>query len=158
MPQTLRNSSTKTRPKTTSLQPQASTFPPTTLKNMMHRSSTNASSSSIREKMTGKTPLEIGTRGTVGSLIMQEIEYFSRLEINCKKKPRCQLPETACTSSCSRPKLGSLITTPKKKKKGSSRLIPSMCSMVDVVERNQPNLSSGFSYRTLKADVKTLQV
>lgn len=155
MPPSPRNSSTKTRPKTTSLQPQASTFPPT-LKNMMHKSSTNASS--IGEKMTGKTPLEIGTRGTVGSLIMQEIEYFSQLEINCKKQPRCQLPETACTSSCSRPKLGSLITTPKKKKKGSSRLIPSMCSMVDIVERNQPNLSSGFSYRTLKADVKTLQV
>lgn len=25
-------------------------------------------------------PVEIGTRGTVGSLVMREIEYFSRLD------------------------------------------------------------------------------
>lgn len=27
-------------------------------------------------------PLEVGTRGTVGSLVMQEIKYFSQLELN----------------------------------------------------------------------------
>ncbi|KAL6314144.1 hypothetical protein AAG906_011885 [Vitis piasezkii] len=42
--------------------------------------------------MAAQNPVEIGTRGTVGSLIMQEIEYFSRLEIgrkDCSQKPQC---------------------------------------------------------------------
>lgn len=151
----LRNSSTKTSPKTTSLQPQPSNNVPIA-KNNQHIS--GSSGSSITEKMTRKNPLEIGTRGTIGSLIMQEIEYFNQLEINGKRESRCQLQEKASTSSCSGQKLGSLITIPEKKKKGSKRLIPSMCSMVDVAERNRQNLNIEFSYKTLKADVKTLQI
>lgn len=157
---TMANSPYEIRLKTTSLQVQASTFS-TTPEKMICKSSTNASS--MAERMAGKTPVQIGTRGTVGSLITQEIEYFTQLEKksqNISQKPfECKLPDEGSTSSCSKPNLGSIITIPRKKKKGSSRLLPSMCSMVDVVEkRNQPDLSSTFSYRSLKADVSTLQV
>ncbi|XP_039064317.1 uncharacterized protein LOC120209344 [Hibiscus syriacus] len=82
-------------------------------------------------------PVEIGTRGTVGSLIMQEIEYFSQLELGCKdgpKKPRSNV--------------GPVAATRKKKKRGSSRLIPSMCSMVEISD-NRPVGVSGFGYRNL---------
>lgn len=128
---------------------------------MVYNSSSDASS--VSERMAGKTPVEIGTRGTVGSLITHEIEYFAQLEIKCQNMSRKnlerKLSDAGSISSCSKPNLGSIIPTPKKKKKGSNRLIPNMCSMVDVVEkRNQPNLSSRFSYRSLKADVNTLQV
>lgn len=153
------SSPTKIRPETTSLQVQASTFSPTLER--IRKSGSNASS--IAERMAGKTPAQIGTRGTVGSLVTQEIEYFTQLEMksqNTLQKPLDRkLPNAGTTSSCSKPNLGSIITILKKKKKGSSRLLPSMCSMVDVVEkRNQPNLGSSFSYRSLKADVNTLQV
>ncbi|CAK9138065.1 unnamed protein product [Ilex paraguariensis] len=156
MSTTLSNSPTMRRPKTTSLQPQVSTFPPT-IQNTMYKSSTNATT--MPEKMGTKIPIEIGTRGTIGSLIMQEIEYFSQLELGCRnasEKSRCQVTGRASTSSYSRPKVVSLIRTPKKKK-GGSRFIPRMCSVVEVAD-NQPNVISGFNYRNLKADVQRVQV
>lgn len=130
------------------------------LEHVRYKSSTN--SSSTAKRMDGKPPVGIGTKGTVGSLVLQEIEYYRQLEINCRdnsqKEPDPQLPGAGSTISLSKPNLGSSITMPTKKKKGSNRIIPSMCSMVDVVEKkNQPHLTSRFSYRSLKADVKTLQ-
>ncbi|KAA8526960.1 hypothetical protein F0562_008811 [Nyssa sinensis] len=112
----------------------------------------------IPKEMATKTPVEIGSRGTVGSLIMQEIEYFSRLELGCRgssQKPHCQITDMGSTSN-PRPKLGSLIMAAKKKKRGGRRLVPSMCSMVEVADRNPPNGIAGFSYRNLKADVKKI--
>ncbi|KAM7504157.1 hypothetical protein LguiB_003061 [Lonicera macranthoides] len=90
---------------------------------MMHNKS---STSTSLEKMMAKTPVEIGTRGIVGSLVLREIEYFSQLELGYEtnsNKPRCQHKDMATTSSNSRPKLRSLITTPRRKKKGSNKLI-----------------------------------
>ena len=92
---------------------------------------------------------------------MKEIEYFSQLELGCQdksEKPRCQFPKTASTSAHSRPqKLRSLIKTPERKK-GGSKFISSMCSMVEVAESTRPNMTiSGFNYRNLKADVKKMQ-
>lgn len=120
---------------------------------MMQESSTGTSL--IADKMAAKTPVEIGTRGTVGALILQEIEFFSRLKLDSEDsshKPSCQ-------RSYSKPKLASIITTPKRKKRGSSRLVPSMCSMVEVAETiNQAKVISRFSYKNLKADVQQLQI
>lgn len=129
------------------------------LEQMIHKSSTSSSSAA---KSMGKPLVGIGTKGTFGSLILQEIEYFRQLEINYReksqKKPERQLSGAASTISFSKPNLGFTTTMPTKKKKGSNKIIPSMCSMVDVVEKkNQPRLRSRFSYRSLKADVKTLQ-
>lgn len=105
--------------------------------------------------MDAKTPIEVGTRGTVGFLIMKEIEYFTNLESD---KPQDQFTEMASTSSHPKPKFGSFTTTPGKKKKGGRKLIPNMCSTVDVAKSNRSNVTSGLSYRNLKGDdVKKLQ-
>lgn len=106
--------------------------------------------------MNAKTPVEVGTRGTVGFLIMKEIEYFTNLESD---KPQDQFTEIASTSSHPKPKFGSFTTTPGKKKKGGGRkLIPNMCSTVDVAKSNRSKVTSGLSYSNLKGDdVKKLQ-
>ncbi|WOH04207.1 hypothetical protein DCAR_0623616 [Daucus carota subsp. sativus] len=137
----------------------SSTSPPI-VEHVVYKSST--SSLSTMKRMDGKPPAGIGTKGTVGSLVLQEIEYFRQLEMKCRedlrKKPEPKVVGVVSTISFSKPNPGARATMPKKKKKGSSRIIPSMCSMVDVVEKkNQSNLRSRFSYRSLEADVKTLQ-
>lgn len=143
----LSQSPTKTRHKTTSLQP---------LQNTLHKHD------AIGEKMAAKCkPVAIGTTGTVGSLIMQEIEYFNQLELgsrNSSSKSHHQVIDTASSSEFTGPKLGSLVGVSKKKKRGSNRLIPSMCSMVEVAESNRPSQFSGFTYRNLKTDLKRLQI
>ena len=116
------------------------------------------------EKMAAFPPVEIGTRGTVGSLVLKEIEYFNQLElggrVNSKTMAQSRVKDMACSSSttslCSKPNFGSLSATQKKKKRGS-KLLPSMCSMVEVSESNNSIGISGFCYRNLKTDVKNLQ-
>ncbi|KAK3024275.1 hypothetical protein RJ639_043137 [Escallonia herrerae] len=120
---------------------------------VMYKSSNIASK--VPETMATKFPVEIGTRGTVGSLIMQEIEYFSRLELDCRESSQIHTPSA---SENTRPKHGSMTKTSQKKKRARSRLIPSMCSVVEVAESSHQNVASGFSYSTLKADVKRLQL
>lgn len=159
MPHTLTNSPTNTSPHTTSsIQPEASNSSSTLHRKAVSKSCTNALQ--IPKKMTAKTtPVEIGTRGTVGSLILREIEFFSQLELGCQDslhKP-CKPTEKPSSSSSNKIKLGSLTTPPKKKKKAGSKFIPSMCNMVEVAESSQPTSKSGFSYRNLKADIKSLQ-
>ena len=114
------------------------------------------------KKMASYNPMEIGTRGTVGSLVMKEIEYFSQLELSnhCNsEKPRPQDTDTASSSSShsSKPTLGSVSSTQKKKKKVGSKLLPSMCSMVEVSDKNRPVGIPGFSYMNLKTNVKNFQ-
>lgn len=155
MPHTL----PKTSPQTTnSLQPEPSNLSSTLHRKAVSKSSTNALQ--IPKKMTAKTtPVEIGTRGTVGSLILQEIEFFSQLELGCQDslhKPR-KPTEKPSSSSSNKINRGSLATPPKKKRRAGRKLIPSMCNMVDVAESSQPTSKSGFSYRNLKADIKSLQ-
>ncbi|XP_073059714.1 uncharacterized protein [Primulina eburnea] len=112
---------------------------------------------SMPHENTGAKPnlVAIGTRGTVGSLFKKEIDYFSRLELGtrrCSREPSRDLASSA--SSCvnfSDPKIESTINIARKKKRGSNRLIPSMCAVVEVVERYQ---TSGFTYRNLKSDLK----
>ncbi|OIT21194.1 hypothetical protein A4A49_65672 [Nicotiana attenuata] len=41
--------------------------------------------SRFSDKMSASVPVEMGTRGTVGSLLKKEIEYFKRLELDCKR-------------------------------------------------------------------------
>nr|XP_016433599.1 PREDICTED: uncharacterized protein LOC107760093 [Nicotiana tabacum] len=110
----------------------------------------------VAEKMAANNPLvEIGSRGTVGSLVLQEIEYFSRLQLNhhnSMNKPCRQVSDVASTNSHSRPNLGSLVTNLKKKRR-SCKLMPSMCSMVEVAECNPPAAISRFTYKNLKADI-----
>ena len=124
-------------------------------KHNMHKSS--IISTRVSEDMAAQNPVQIGT---VGSLVMQEIKYFSQLEISCRessKKPQPHVTSLASTSNQSKTTLGSVITTPKKKMKGGSRRIPRIRSMVEVSDSSRPNAISRFSYRNLKSDVKKLQ-
>lgn len=159
MPETQSNLHSKPRLRASSLHPQASAFPPTpTGEKMMYKSFTLATP--VPEKTTTRIPAEIGTRGTFASLMMKEIECFSQLELGCRDKleKSCRrFRSMASTNDHSRPKLGSWVTTPKRKKKGGSKFIPSMCSLVEVAESTRPDIISGFNYRNLKADVKQLQ-
>ncbi|KAF9666955.1 hypothetical protein SADUNF_Sadunf16G0282400 [Salix dunnii] len=127
------------------------------IKHNMHKSSTIATR--VSQDMAAQHPVQIGTRGTVGSLIMQEIKYFSQLELSCQessKKPQPHITTMASTSNQSKTTLGSVVTTPKKKMKGGSRRLPRICSMVEVSDSSRPYGISGFSYRNLKSDVKRL--
>lgn len=142
MPNTLSNSPTKTKPETT-IQPQSSTFPPK-IKEILCVSQCY---SSLPEKMSN--PIAIGTKGTVGSLVMQEIEYFNRLDLNG--------PGFALARELSRSKRESVTKVPGKKKRRSKKLIPSMCSTAEVAESNQQKASSKWAYMNLKADVKRKQ-
>lgn len=164
MSQTESNFPTNARPQTTSLHQKATSSSSSSnpSKQKMYKPSTI--STTDPEKMVAYNPVEIGTRGTVGSLVMKEIEYFSQLELSSRsnsEKPRSHITDMASSSSSishsSKPTFGSVLTSQKKKKKGGNRLLPSMCSMVEVSDKNRPVGISGFSYRNLKTDVKNLQ-
>lgn len=115
MSHTLSKSPTKMRPEA-AIRPQASTFPPSVKEKVQISHSFGLAFS---DKMALKSnPVAIGTRGTVGSLIMQEIEYFSRLEMGCQSssnKPARQLANSASTGGFSKSKLESLITVQESK-------------------------------------------
>lgn len=126
---------------------------------------------------TAATPLAIGTRGTVGSLVRREIEYFRRVELDrpessmkpCLKKlvPVSETNTTTATSSSRSSKtiaLGSLLTMSWRRKKrrvsnsnssssNTSSFLPSMCSAVEVSESKRFDGIPGFSYRNLKSDI-----
>ncbi|KAF7831408.1 hypothetical protein G2W53_013741 [Senna tora] len=88
-------------------------------------------------------PVEVGTRGTVGSLLKREIEYFRRLEPgNSRDRPgknRSKMKDMGCSASGGggKKKQGSSSSS-------SSKMLPSMCSMVDVSDHmSRPHNGSG---------------
>ncbi|KAI8525153.1 hypothetical protein RHMOL_Rhmol13G0206700 [Rhododendron molle] len=120
------------------------------------------------------SPVEVGTRGTVASLVMKEIEYFRGLELESRKPQehivgvgeastssrRSSSSSSGSSSSSSNflPSFGFLVMTwRRKKRRGSGGFVPSMCSAVEV-EDNSLNGIPGFNYRNLKADVKKYQL
>ncbi|KAL1347791.1 hypothetical protein HN51_023821 [Arachis hypogaea] len=152
MPQSLCSLPTRTKPQTTLL----------STKQIMHKSTTIATNDM---KVTAEfAPVQIGTRGTVASLIMQEIEYFSRIQSNSQDRSyRSKSQITEVGSSVSTNSRATTIVSPvestKKKRPSSSKLLSSMCSMVDVSNNNRPNgTTSAFSYRNLKSEVQNFQV
>lgn len=112
--------------------------------------------------MATTAPVEIGTRGTVASLLLREIEHFSRLELerNGKgQKSKSQVSDVASAKHSSRPndprtKFGFVVIIPKRRKKvRGSGYLPSMCSFVDVAETNHEVRTSRLNYRNLKTEV-----
>ncbi|KAF8021801.1 hypothetical protein BT93_G2057 [Corymbia citriodora subsp. variegata] len=102
------------------------------------------------------TPVEIGSKGTIGSLIMQEIEYFRRVEFSSgenSQKPRPHTTDLASSCNPAKPTFGSLLTHKKKRRGSSNRLVPSICSMVEVSDNKRPVGTSSFNYRNLKLDM-----
>ncbi|CAK7351091.1 unnamed protein product [Dovyalis caffra] len=114
------------------------------------------------EKMAGTAPVAIGTRGTVGSLVRKEIEYFTKFEIErcaSSRKPQGQVAELASSNGQSRPSFWSLtMSWRRKKRRGSFGFLPSICSAVEVADSNRLSGIPGFSYRILKDDLKDMQV
>ncbi|KAK7320397.1 hypothetical protein VNO77_29828 [Canavalia gladiata] len=154
MPQSLCNIPTRANTQTTFQKSKDFTFSATPTKESMHKSTTL--NTNATKDMAGFPPVEIGTRGTVASLIMQEIEYFSR--IGSYSQDRSQKVGSSNISTSSRTTIVSTIEESTKKKRGSSsKLLPSMCSMVDVSDNGRPNGTSAFSYRNLKSDTKKFQ-
>lgn len=118
------------------------------------------------EKMAAAAPLAIGTRGTVGSLVMKEIEYFSKLELDrhgrSSGKSQGKILDMGSFSrgnSSSRSSFRFLTMTWKRKKQGISKgFLPRICSVSEVSESNRLNGISGFNYMILKDKVKNFEV
>lgn len=109
------------------------------------------------EKMAAIAPVAIGTRGTVGSLVRKEIEYFRNLEIDrygSSQKPQGQIVDVASTGGHSRPSFWFFIMTwRRKKRRGTNAILPRMCSVVEVAESNRLNTIPGYNYTILKNDL-----
>ena len=111
------------------------------------------------EKMSAAAPVAIGTRGTVGSLLKKEIEYFTKFELEGRGstwKPHGQIVEMDSRSDHSRPSFWLITGWKRKKRRGCSGFLPSMCSATEVAD--QINRIPGFNYRILKNDVNNFHV
>ncbi|KAJ8630314.1 hypothetical protein MRB53_023637 [Persea americana] len=92
--------------------------------------------------METQIPVKIGTKGTIASLLSQEMEYFRRLELD---------RQTRADMGSSGPKSGFQTTTKIKNKKRGFWLLPSICSCVEIANERKERL---LSYKKLKIDVK----
>ncbi|KAL3850854.1 hypothetical protein ACJIZ3_012736 [Penstemon smallii] len=107
--------------------------------------------------MAGRVPLEVGTCGTIGSLLKREIEYFRRLEIEHVDFDR-NSEEINVGGRNSWRSFMSLMGSWRKKKRRNSGIRPGICSKVEVANNRGLNEIHGFSYRNLKADSKRFEV
>ncbi|KAE9594668.1 hypothetical protein Lal_00037454 [Lupinus albus] len=120
--------------------------------------------------MSVQIPVAIGTTGTIGSLVMKEIEYFTKFELDTRgsssscssssQKLQQHFVDMDRSYSISRPSFWALITTWKRRKKrrDTSRFIPKICSVTEVAETNQLNRIPGYSYRILKNDINNFHL
>ncbi|KAG4960143.1 hypothetical protein GLYMA_13G206400v4 [Glycine max] len=112
-------------------------------------------------------PVAIGTRGTIGSLVRKEIEYFTKFELERRassQKPQQHFVDMDMVSgrsySISRPSFWELLTTWKRRKRrGTSGFLPKICSVIEVAEsHNHLNKTAGFSYRILRNDINNFHL
>lgn len=94
----------------------------------------------IAHIMAAKAPVEIGAKGTIGSLLMQEITHYSQSNLVCREIAQKPKP------------LRSETVSQKTKKRGRSKFLSVMCSMVEVTNGKSLNGAAGFDYRDLKTD------
>ncbi|XP_062088730.1 uncharacterized protein LOC133795291 [Humulus lupulus] len=131
------------------------------------------STTKFSEKMASTAPIAIGTRGTVGSLVRKEIEYFTKLELdrhgNSGKPRGPQILDMASSTTSRRGNNGNnswpsfrflMIMTWKRRKQRSTSwsFIPSLCSASEVDERNRLNGAPGFNYRILRDDLRSFEL
>ncbi|XP_050902423.1 uncharacterized protein LOC127113288 [Lathyrus oleraceus] len=93
-------------------------------------------------------PVAIGTRGTIGSLVRKEIEYFTKFELDRRgisQKPQQHFVDMEMVSdrtiSMSKPSFWFLPTTWKRKK-----------------QRNTTSRIPGFSYKILRNDINNFHL
>lgn len=94
----------------------------------------------IAHIMAAKAPVEIGTKGTIGSLLMQEITHYSESNVFCREIAQRPKP------------LRSETVSQKTKKIARSKFLSVMCSIVEVTNGKILNRTAGFDYRDLKTD------
>lgn len=142
--------------KNTSIRPPAFAFP----FNMQKKEcAPDGIGSRVTDKMAATSnAAAVGTRGTVASLIMQEIKYFTQLELDglssSNKQSSGKLVSLASSCEFVGLNTGSVVNTSTKKKKGNKWNMPMMCSTAEVADRNQLSGLPRFTYRNLKADLK----
>ncbi|KAL0305911.1 UNVERIFIED_CONTAM: hypothetical protein Sradi_6008400 [Sesamum radiatum] len=105
--------------------------------------------------MAGRVPLEVGTRGTIGSLLKREIEYFRKLELECVESRMASersSEEMAPGGRYSWPSFKFSMGSWRRKKRRNSGIRPGICSMVEVADSQGLNQIPGFSYQNLRAD------
>ncbi|XP_022140128.1 uncharacterized protein LOC111010862 [Momordica charantia] len=108
------------------------------------------------EEMAATAPVAIGTRGTVGSLVKKEIDYFAKIEFE-----RCSGNDMASSSrrSSSPPTFWhTVMSWRRKKKRIGNRFITKICSAFDVSGSNRLNKISGFNYTILQNDFNSLHM
>ncbi|CAJ1962450.1 unnamed protein product [Sphenostylis stenocarpa] len=111
-------------------------------------------------------PVAIGTRGTIGSLVRKEIEYFTKFEIDRRgssRKPQQHFVDMDMVSGrsypISRPSFWVMLTAWKRRKRRcTSGFLPKICSVAEVAESNQLNRIPGYSYRILRNDINNIQL
>lgn len=109
-------------------------------------------------------PVAIGTRGTIGSLVRKEIEYFTKFELDrsgSSQKPQKHFVNMVSSRSysMSRTSFWELLSTWKRRKRrGTSGFLPKRCSVAEVAESNQLNMIPGYNYRILKSDINNFQL
>ncbi|GAU18364.1 hypothetical protein TSUD_202530 [Trifolium subterraneum] len=95
--------------------------------------------------MSAPAPVAIGTRGTIGSLVRKEIEYFTSQKGNSKKSQ----PQFVNMVS-SKPKASFWMLLKRKKQRNPNEFLPKTCSVRQVTENNHCSRIPGYSYRILK--------
>lgn len=88
--------------------------------------------------MSASAPTEVGTKGTVGSLVKKEMEHFRRVEFRDKGKKD---GGSSAVNSCL-----NLHFLTRKKQKTKSFHLPANCSVVEVADIHG---ASKFKYKNL---------
>ncbi|KAG6471034.1 hypothetical protein ZIOFF_072127 [Zingiber officinale] len=95
-------------------------------------------------------PAEVGARGTIGSLVSQEIEYFRRLNPDHQeastRRDYKQKPGSSREEQRRRRK--------KKKLPARGGFLPSVCSAVDVIDTKGIEKAGAIGYKNLRTDGK----
>ncbi|CAJ1941308.1 unnamed protein product [Sphenostylis stenocarpa] len=111
--------------------------------------------------MAAPTPVAIGTRGTIGSLVRKEIEYFSKFELGNSQGPQPHFVDMVSSRSysTSRPSFWVFLMTGKRRKRSCNNVfLPKMCSVAEVVESSKWNRVPGYGYRILKDDINNFHL
>lgn len=108
--------------------------------------------------MSGRLPLEVGTRGTIGSLLKREIEYFRKVEPEPSERTRVEETASASSRRGSWPSFRFSISSWRKKKRRNSGIRPGICSAVEVADTGRLDEIPGFGYLNLRADSERFHV
>ncbi|KAK7363729.1 hypothetical protein VNO77_05882 [Canavalia gladiata] len=131
---------------------------------MHYKSSVIDIKTKFLDRMAAPTPVAIGTRGTIGSLVRKEIEYLTKFELDKlgnPQKPQPQLVDMVSSRdySTSRPSFWVLLMTGKRRKRrGANGFLPKLCSFAEVANSNRWNRIPGYSYRILKDNINNFHL